>query len=555
MLTPPVLCSFPDPQYLFFSENVPQLVYYSHFMIICVAILAAIFVLAVGRKELANKILFLTLIAFALWVVLDSVFWAANNSDVVMFVWSLQILFEPLVYLGSLYLFYILLKKQDVSFKWKVLFLLLYIPVLAAVPTRLALPGFDLSACLSVEGFISIYYVYPLELFYTVILGILAFREYRVSTEQKRKKEIILFAFGAIFFLLAFSWGNIISSFTENWNFAQIGLFAMPVFIGFLVYSIVQFQTFNTKLVGSVFLVAALWLSEFALLFLQTNEIAALIIMLTLVFTTIFGAFLIRGVQREVSHRLELGKLAEELKKANIELKALDQQKTEFLDIASHQLRTPLSALIGLLSMQYDGDFDSLSKDEKREQHKNMLVSAERLKDIIRDFMDAMEVEVGLKLKLEPTAVAKLVEEAINTLRPNYEKKKLYLKYAPPKPLPVINSDPAFLSQVFINLIDNACQYTETGGAEINLRREKNDIVFEIKDTGIGVMPVEKEQLFGKFSRAKRAVLTRPDGSGLGLFIVKKIMEAHGGAVELASAGENKGATFSVYLPINVNQK
>lgn len=244
-----------------------------------------------------------------------------------------------------------------------------------------------------------------------------------------------------------------------------------------------------------------------------------------------------------------------ELKEANVKLKELDKQKTEFLDIASHQLRTPLSALIGLLSMQYDGDFDSLSKDEKREQQKNMLVSAERLKDIVRDFMDAMEVEVGLKLKLEPTDAAKLVEEAINTLRPNYEKKKLYLKYTPPKSLPIINSDPAFLSQIFINLIDNACQYTETGGAEIDLLREKNDIVFKIKDTGIGVMPAEKEQLFGKFARAKRAMLVRPDGSGLGLFIVKKIVEAHGGAVELASAGENKGTTFSVYLPINANQK
>ena len=97
MLFPPVFCSYPTPQYLLFSENVPRLVYYSHFLAIGVAMLAAFFVLWAGRKKMPNQILFLMLAAFSLWVFLDSIFWAANNSDVVMFVWSLAILFEPLV--------------------------------------------------------------------------------------------------------------------------------------------------------------------------------------------------------------------------------------------------------------------------------------------------------------------------------------------------------------------------------------------------------------------------------------------------------------------------
>jgi len=239
--------------------------------------------------------------------------------------------------------------------------------------------------------------------------------------------------------------------------------------------------------------------------------------------------------------------------KTNLKLKELDKQKTEFLDIASHQLRTPLSALIGLLSMQYDGDFDTLPQAEIKQQQKNMLTSAERLKNIVHDLMDAMEVEMGAKLKPEPTDVAKLVEDAINTLRPNYEKKKIYLKYQPPdKPLPLISADPSFLTHVFINLVDNACNYTEAGGAEIKLYQEKNQVVFEITDTGIGITSEEKEKLFEKFIRAKRAMLIQPDGSGLGLFIVKKIIKAHGGEITLTSAGENKGTAFRVYLPIKL---
>jgi len=123
MLFSPVFCDFSAPQYLLFSENVPRLVYYSHFLAIGVAILAAIFILWAGKKKLPNQILFLTLTVFNLWVFLDSIFWAANNSDVVMFVWSLAILFEPLVYLGALYLFYTLLKDKAVSFWQKIIFI------------------------------------------------------------------------------------------------------------------------------------------------------------------------------------------------------------------------------------------------------------------------------------------------------------------------------------------------------------------------------------------------------------------------------------------------
>ncbi len=268
-----------------------------------------------------------------------------------------------------------------------------------------------------------------------------------------------------------------------------------------------------------------------------------LVNLLVLAAVAAISVLLVKSVNKEIQRR-------EELTKANLRLQELDKQKTEFLDIASHQLRTPLSALIGLLSMQCDGDFEGLEKTEIKQQQKNMLTSAERLKNIVHDLMEAMEVELGAKLKPVPTDIAKLIEDTINTLQPNYERKKLFLKYTPPdSPLPQINADPSFLTHVFMNLIDNACNYTEAGGATIELYQEKNQVVFQIIDTGIGITAKEKENLFGKFVRAKRAMLVRPDGSGLGLFIVKKIVEAHGGKIILTSDGENKGSAFKVYLP------
>lgn len=372
------------------------------------------------------------------------------------------------------------------------------------------------------------------------------------------KKKAVAVTIGIVAFLFSFSVGNIAEVLFQNYYIGQYGLFGMPVFVAFLAYIIVKFRAFNIKILSSQIFVFSLWFLVLAILFVRKIENVRWVVVPTLILVAILGYILVKAVKKEVEQKEELAILAtslqatnQKLETANIRLQELDKQKSEFLDIASHQLRTPLSALIGLLSMQYDGDFDSLSKAEAKEQQQRMLISADRLKNIIHDLMDAMEVELGAKLKPAPTDVAKLAQEAIDTLRPNYEKKNLYLKYSPPdKPLPLVSADPSFLAHVFMNLIDNACNYTEAGGAEIKLCQENNQVIFQITDTGIGVTAAEKENLFGKFIRAKRAMLVRPDGSGLGLFIVKKIVEAHGGKIELASDGENKGATFKVYLPI-----
>lgn len=550
MLTPPVYCPFPDPQYLLFSDNVPPLVYYSHFAVFCAALLVALFVLFINRKELANKILFLTLTAFVLWVGLDSIFWAANNSDVIMFVWSLQILFEPLVYLGSLYLFYILLKKKSVPFWWKVFFLVPYIPIAIAVPTSLALPGFDLSACLSIEGFISIYYTYPLELFYTLVLSILAVREYHAAIDRKRKKEIFFLAFGTVFFLLSFSWGNIVSSFSENWNFAQIGLFAMPVFIGFLAYSIVRFQTFSTKLVGSVFLAAALWLFELALLFLQTNSVARMVTIITLLFTAIFGALLVRGVQREVRQRLELAELAEQLKNANLRLQELDKQKTEFLSIASHQLRTPLSVIKGYVELLQDGAYGKLTKGAM-EILGNMDDSNEHLVKLVDDFLDVSRIEQGrTKYSFKKDDLATVIDSVVSELKMRAEEKglKLIWKHVI---LPSVEIDSEKIRHVVFNFVDNAIKYSGKGSIIINTMEDSNGVKVSIKDRGMGFGMVDEVNFFQKFYRGDNARSSCVNGTGLGLYVCRMFVEGHHGKVWGKSLGLGKGSEFGFWIPLS----
>ncbi len=547
----PAFCQYPSPSLLLFSDNVPPLVYYSHFIALAVALLAGLCVFLANRNSRPNRILFSSLFFFFIWVFLDSIFWAANSSDVIMFVWSLQILVEPLVHLAGLYLFFILIQKNEPRLRNKLIFLLFYLPVALAVPTALSLPGFDLSKCLSVEGFVSIYYTYPLELFYTVTLIILAIRWYRKNSDIQKRREIFFLATGIVFFLLAFSWGNIVSSFTENWSFAQIGLFSVPIFIGFLAYAIVRFRTFNIKVAGSILLVSALWLAELGLIFLQTDSVSRFVTIGTLVFTTIIGILLVRGVNRDVKRREEITELARSLEKANIRLKELDHQKTEFLSIASHQLRTPLSIIKGYIELIQDGAYGKPTK-KLESVLRDMDESNERLVKLVDEFLDITRIEQGrTKYVFEKKDINEVVTSAMKELAPRAEAVGISIVFNPSDDLEQIAMDEEKIRNVIFNYIDNAIKYSGDGKLiTVTSEAEKNGVTIRVEDQGVGFEITDQVQLFQKFYRGENVKGTNVNGTGLGIYVCRMFIEAHGGRVWAESKGLGKGSEFGFWVPV-----
>lgn len=239
------------------------------------------------------------------------------------------------------------------------------------------------------------------------------------------------------------------------------------------------------------------------------------------------------------------------LQETNRYLKELLQMRTEFLQIASHQLRTPLTAIRGLLACQYEGMYDDASKETRKKVQHDMLISAERLNNIVNDLLKATELEGGIGGEFVPRSVEELVEQSIQTLRPNYEKKKLKIDYVgPEKTLPKIKMQQEFLRQAFLNLIDNAERYTPKGKVRVKLYQQNGNIIFEVQDTGIGITTEDRKKLFEKFGRGKEAILVQPNGSGLGLYIVQRIVEGHKGAIDVISKGKGKGSLFRIILPI-----
>ncbi|MBU1102846.1 ATP-binding protein [Patescibacteria group bacterium] len=245
----------------------------------------------------------------------------------------------------------------------------------------------------------------------------------------------------------------------------------------------------------------------------------------------------------------EVDRQTAELKKANIELRKLDQAKSDFISIASHQLRTPLSAIKGFLSMVVEGSYGAVNADVKDKLEKTY-ESNERLSRLVDDLLDLSHMEGGkMEFHFAKVDFGAMVASVAEELALQAAKKKLKLEFANPSQQLFVLADEEKLRQVVMNLIDNAIKYTEKGGVEISLGKTDGHVEFSVKDTGLGMTPEELANLFKKFVRGANAPRYHTEGSGVGLYVAKLLIEAHKGEVWAESEGEGRGSTFFVKMP------
>lgn len=559
-------CEWDAPFLLVFSDNVfAQLVYYSHFVPLILSLLVGIFVLIQKPKGLLNRLLFIITILFGTWIFFDLILWATNNPLQTMFFWPIINLIEPVIYITSIYFLYVFINNKDISFNKKVIFLLLLLPTVILTPTRLALQGFDFTNCdrEAIEG-IMVYYNYLVEVISGLWIFIYGFSAYRKRELKSERKQIFLVTIGLFLFLFSFAFGNIVGSLNIDWTLGQYGLFGLPIFVGFLAYLVSKYNTFNTKTFTAQITSTLTIILVFALLFVRTIQTVRIIVIPTLVVLVILSIVLIRGVQKEIQQRKRIEALAKELEKANLsladannKLKSLDKLKTEFLSLASHQLRSPLTAIKGYASMLSEGDFGVL--DEKQSgATKRIYASAQGLVNLVEDLLNVSKIEQGgMKYEFMPTDLSKTVNELAGEMKIPAENKKLELRVSVPSHDRFMAiADPTKIRQVFLNMVDNSIKYTPSGFIEIALSRdEKHNIIFSVKDSGVGVTKETKEKLFQKFSRGGEGSKINTGGSGLGLYLAQEIAKAHKGEIKVESDGINKGATFSVVLPAVESQK
>jgi len=244
--------------------------------------------------------------------------------------------------------------------------------------------------------------------------------------------------------------------------------------------------------------------------------------------------------------------LQEKVDQQTKHLKELLKTKDEFLHIVSHQLRTPLTVLRGYLHLWKSEKFEELPLEKRKKIRGYIIDSAERLHNIIKDVLQVVDLEGGkITVKYELVDPKKLIKKVYEIVKPIYQEKGISFKIESFLKKKFVKTDPRFLEIALENILDNAAKYTpKKGKVKVSLLSQKDKFIIKVKDNGIGFSDEDKKILFEKFARGKRAWTLNPNGSGLGLYIVKKVIENLDGEIKIESQGINKGTEVKIILPL-----
>lgn len=372
-------------------------------------------------------------------------------------------------------------------------------------------------------------------------------RQLKTAEEKKQLKFVfwgtgISIIIGIIFDIIVPYFG----SFRLYW----LGPVMLTVMVVSVSYAIFKHGLFNIRLVSVELFSAALLIISF-IQFIGSGTVDEYVFNgLLFLGVAIFGILIVRGVLQEIRHREEIERLAESLRRANAELKKLDQLKSEFLSLASHQLRAPLTVVKGYISMIQEGDYGEIP-EKLREALRRVYFSNERLINLVGDFLNISRIESGrLHYVFEPSIVADLIRSVVGEFKDFAKDRGLELSCQEPKEaLPLARIDRDKFRQVIVNLIDNAIKYTRRGSIKLEMGLEENSILISVQDTGIGLAPEELDFIFKRFSRGEGATKVYTEGMGLGLYLAKRIVQDHGGEIWAESKGKNRGSTFYIKIP------
>lgn len=342
--------------------------------------------------------------------------------------------------------------------------------------------------------------------------------------------------------------------FILNW----VGQFFTVIMVLLTTYSILKFNVMNIRFFSVNVGVTLLLIVTFSqVLFAKSDEnlmVSGVVFLIALV----TGSFLVvlsqnerKSLERTIALNKEIKKVNEELEAANEQLKSLDTLKSEFISLASHQLRSPLTVIKGYASTLTDGIVGEMN-EKQQEVVRHIYVAAQGLASVVEDFLNVSKIEQGgFKYNFEALDITKIVEDLVADMKLVAEDKHLMFSSSfTTSGACIVNADPVKLRQVFINIIDNSIKYTKEGSITVSLTKDEHAhlVTFTVTDSGVGLHDETKKKLFTKFGRGEEGSLNS-SGSGLGLYLAHEITKAHQGSISAQSEGVGKGSTFSVSLP------
>jgi signal transduction histidine kinase len=313
-------------------------------------------------------------------------------------------------------------------------------------------------------------------------------------------------------------------------------------------YAIVRHHLFNLKVIATEALTIMIWIALLSRLAVSESTAEIIINLLILAATIIFGVLLIKSVRREVEQREELARLNVQLEKRNKQVEELSQFKTQLLSLASHQVKAPLAAIKGFASILLEGLYGKIN-DKVKETVEKMKRSSDSLLSLVNTLLDLRRIEEGrIEYSFTKVKFADLVREVVSGLEPLAKQKNLELSFQSSSDA-TINADTEKLKSVIQNLVENAIKYTPSGFVRTELKDEPSGdtVLLTVADSGLGIEEDLLPHLFEEFIREER-VKREIRGTGLGLYVARRFIEAHGGQIWAESEGENKGSRFYIRL-------
>ncbi|MDP3785413.1 MAG: ATP-binding protein [bacterium] len=507
----------------------------------------ALLVFVHNRKEWLNRIWTLFSISVGIWGL--GVYKIAQTQDINTAFWfwrftHIGVILIPVFFAHFIYIFLDIKKKWPIYayYVFGAFFLLMDATPYFISDMRYVFNSFyyDSPPSFFYTSFVIFY-------FFTVIYThYLLYKNYSLVSDAKRDQ--IRYFFLAT--LVGFSGGS--TSFLPVFgiDFYPVLNLTVPLYPIIMSYAIMRHRLFNIRVIAAELLVVGIIIALSVEIFFSVTLTEQVFRTLLLVLVTLFGYLLIRSTLQEVRSREEIEKLAKDLEEANEKLRKLDEAKSEFISLAGHQLRAPLTVIKGYTSMLMEGTFGEISK-KVSEALNRVFISANNLTKLVSELLDLSRIESGrIKYEFKDIYLEDVVEKVLKELEEVSKAKRVAIEFKNEnKKTFSVFGDADKLYEVVLNLLDNALKYSTASPIVVALKPRSKRLALSVADKGMGIPRDEMSKLFIKFGRTEIAKKERPDGMGLGLYFVKRIVDDHKGRIWAESGGLEKGSTFFVELP------